>query len=103
MKVGRWGGFVFINPNENAEPLEKFLGDLSRQFPNLPYQRRSQGSERVGASDELKNMLREPLRRVADTVRNRGTATRGREIRTSSPSADAVRPRAFGRLISAVG
>jgi hemoglobin len=31
--------------------------------------------ERVGASDELKNMLREPLRRVADTVRNRDHGT----------------------------
>lgn len=27
--------------------------------------------ERVGASDELKTLLREPFRRVADTVRNR--------------------------------
>ncbi len=40
VKVGRWGGFVFINPDENAEPLEDFLGNLSDQFPNLPYERR---------------------------------------------------------------
>ena len=40
VKVGCWGGFVFINPDENAEPLEDFLGDLSEQFPNLPYERR---------------------------------------------------------------
>lgn len=38
--VGRWGGFVFINPDEQAEPLEAFLGDLSAQFPTLPYERR---------------------------------------------------------------
>jgi phenylpropionate dioxygenase-like ring-hydroxylating dioxygenase large terminal subunit len=32
VKVGFWGGFVFINPDDNAEPLEAFLGDLPRQF-----------------------------------------------------------------------
>lgn len=31
--------------------------------------------ERIGASDELKSVLREPLRRVADTVRNRDHST----------------------------
>ena len=41
VKVGRWGGFVFINPDENAGSLEDFLGNLSDQFPNLPYERRS--------------------------------------------------------------
>lgn len=41
VKVGRWGGFVFINPDPNCESLESFLGDLSRQFPNLPYERRT--------------------------------------------------------------
>ncbi len=40
VKTGRWGGFVFINPDDNAEPLEDYLGDLSEQFPNLPYERR---------------------------------------------------------------
>ncbi len=40
VQVGRWGGFVFINPDPEAEPLEDFLGDLSEQFPNLPYERR---------------------------------------------------------------
>ncbi len=39
-KVGRWGGFVFINPDLDAEPLEDFLGNLSDQFPSLPYERR---------------------------------------------------------------
>ncbi len=41
VKVGRWGGFVFINPDENAGSLEDFLGNLSDQYPNLPYERRS--------------------------------------------------------------
>lgn len=27
-KVGTWGGFVFINPDENCEPLEEFLGPV---------------------------------------------------------------------------
>ena len=36
--------------------------------------------ERIGASEELKNMLREPLRRVADVVRNRDhVPTRSRD------------------------
>ncbi len=38
--VGRWGGFVFINPDLDAEPLEDFLGNLSDQFPHLPYEKR---------------------------------------------------------------
>ena len=41
VKVGRWGGFIFINPDENAASLESFLGDLTRQFPNLPYEHRT--------------------------------------------------------------
>ena len=41
VKLGRWGGFIFINPDDNAEPLEDYLGDLSSQFPNDPYERRS--------------------------------------------------------------
>jgi len=40
VQVGRWGGFIFINPDRNAEPLESFLGDLSDQFPSLPYEKR---------------------------------------------------------------
>jgi phenylpropionate dioxygenase-like ring-hydroxylating dioxygenase large terminal subunit len=40
VKVGRWGGFVFINPDPQAAPLEEFLGDLSSHFPVLPYERR---------------------------------------------------------------
>ncbi|MGK0223498.1 MAG: phenylpropionate dioxygenase-like ring-hydroxylating dioxygenase large terminal subunit [Limisphaerales bacterium] len=38
VKTGRWGGFVFINPDENAEPLEDYLGDLSDQFSNVSYE-----------------------------------------------------------------
>ncbi len=30
--------------------------------------------ERIGASDELKNMLKEPMFRVADTVRNQDSS-----------------------------
>ena len=28
LQVGRWGGFVFINPNPNAGSLEDYLEDL---------------------------------------------------------------------------
>ena len=31
-KVGVWAGFVFINPDPAAEPLEDFLGELVDQF-----------------------------------------------------------------------
>ncbi|MBV45551.1 MAG: Rieske (2Fe-2S) protein [Rhodobiaceae bacterium] len=40
VKIGRWGGFLFINPDVNAESLEDYLGNLSEQFPNLPFDRR---------------------------------------------------------------
>lgn len=31
-KVGTWGGFVFINMDENAEPLDDYLGVLKEHF-----------------------------------------------------------------------
>ena len=31
-KVGTWAGFVFINPDPHAEPLDAFLGDLPEHF-----------------------------------------------------------------------
>lgn len=31
-KVGTWAGFVFINPDPDAEPLEEFLGGLPEHF-----------------------------------------------------------------------
>ncbi len=31
-RVGTWAGFVMINPDPNAEPLEKFLGDAIPHF-----------------------------------------------------------------------
>jgi len=32
VKAGTWGGFVFINPDNECEPLESFLGQLPEQF-----------------------------------------------------------------------
>lgn len=32
VSVGTWGGFVFINPDPDAEPLHTFLGDLPAHF-----------------------------------------------------------------------
>jgi nitrite reductase/ring-hydroxylating ferredoxin subunit len=40
VKVGRWGGFIFINPDDDAEPLEDYLGTLSDHFTLLPYEQR---------------------------------------------------------------
>jgi phenylpropionate dioxygenase-like ring-hydroxylating dioxygenase large terminal subunit len=31
-RVGTWAGFVFINPDPDAEPLESFLGELPEHF-----------------------------------------------------------------------
>jgi phenylpropionate dioxygenase-like ring-hydroxylating dioxygenase large terminal subunit len=31
-KTGTWGGFVFINPDPECEPLETFLGELPEHF-----------------------------------------------------------------------
>lgn len=39
VRVGEWGGFVFINPDPDCEPLEDFLGDLDRHF-QIPFERR---------------------------------------------------------------
>ena len=38
--VGTWGGFVFINPDPSAAPLESFLGDLPAQFERWPLEDR---------------------------------------------------------------
>ncbi len=38
-RVGEWGGFIFINPDPDCEPLEDFLGDLDRHF-GIPFERR---------------------------------------------------------------
>jgi phenylpropionate dioxygenase-like ring-hydroxylating dioxygenase large terminal subunit len=40
VKVGRWGRFLFINPDPDCEPFEDFVGDLSSHFELLPYERR---------------------------------------------------------------
>jgi nitrite reductase/ring-hydroxylating ferredoxin subunit len=40
VKTGRWGGFVFINPDPDAQPLEEFLGDINEHWSTLPFERR---------------------------------------------------------------
>ncbi len=40
IKLGRWGGYIFINPDQNAGLLEDYLGNLSDQFTTLPYTQR---------------------------------------------------------------
>ncbi len=39
VSIGKWGGFYFINPDPNCEPLEDFIGDLGRHF-GIPFERR---------------------------------------------------------------
>ena len=38
--VGVWQGFVFINPDRDAEPLEDFLEGLADHFTGLPFDRK---------------------------------------------------------------
>jgi nitrite reductase/ring-hydroxylating ferredoxin subunit len=40
VRVGTWGGFVFVNPDPNAEPLETFLGALPGHFAKWPLEQR---------------------------------------------------------------
>ncbi len=40
LRVGRWGGFVFVNFDANAAPLEAHLGELPRHFERWPLDKR---------------------------------------------------------------
>jgi phenylpropionate dioxygenase-like ring-hydroxylating dioxygenase large terminal subunit len=40
VRVGTWGGFVFINPDPGCEPLEDFLGELPTFFDRWPLEDR---------------------------------------------------------------
>lgn len=40
VQVGRWGGFVFINPDTAAPPLHEFLGPIDDHWRTLPFERR---------------------------------------------------------------
>jgi phenylpropionate dioxygenase-like ring-hydroxylating dioxygenase large terminal subunit len=40
VKVGTWGGFVFVNPDASCEPLETYVGDLTRHFERWPLEER---------------------------------------------------------------
>ena len=40
VKVGTWGGFVFINMDPHAAPLESYLGDLNMHFERYPLSER---------------------------------------------------------------
>lgn len=40
VKIGRWGGFIFINPAADAEPFDQFLGELPEHFASAPLEDR---------------------------------------------------------------
>ncbi len=40
VQVDRWGGFLFINPDPSAEPLQAYLSGLADHFTLLPFERR---------------------------------------------------------------
>lgn len=40
VKVGRWGGFIFINMDEDCMPLEEWLEVLPQHFANWPLEKR---------------------------------------------------------------
>ena len=40
LRVGRWGGFVFVNMDADCEPFEDFIGVLSHHFDKWPLDQR---------------------------------------------------------------
>lgn len=40
LKVGAWGGFVFVNMDPDCEPFDQFIGDLPKHFTRWPLSRR---------------------------------------------------------------
>jgi phenylpropionate dioxygenase-like ring-hydroxylating dioxygenase large terminal subunit len=40
LRVGTWGGFVFVNMDPACEPLSEYLAGLDRQFARWPLERR---------------------------------------------------------------
>lgn len=40
VKIGLWGGFVFINMDADCEPFESFIGDLPTHFEKWPLEQR---------------------------------------------------------------
>ncbi len=38
VKVGRWGGFVFVNMDPNCEPFESFIGDVPDLFKTYRFE-----------------------------------------------------------------
>lgn len=40
VKIARWGRFIFINPDPDAQPFEDYIGDLGSNFELFPYDRR---------------------------------------------------------------
>lgn len=46
VSVGHWGGFIFINPDPDCEPLEDFIGDFDRHF-KIPFKQRYKAAHLV--------------------------------------------------------
>lgn len=46
VKTGHWGGFIFINPDPEAEPLADYLGDINRHF-SRPFTQRYKAAHMV--------------------------------------------------------
>jgi phenylpropionate dioxygenase-like ring-hydroxylating dioxygenase large terminal subunit len=40
VRVGRWGGFVFINPDRDAQAFEDYIGELPQHFVSAPLENR---------------------------------------------------------------
>ena len=40
VRLGEWGGFVFVNPDPACEPLESFLGDFPSHWTKWPLEKR---------------------------------------------------------------
>src|SRR3546814_3666504 len=54
-KTGFWGGFVFINPDPECEPLEAFLGELPQHFEGSGHDFAKRSEEHTS---ELQSLMR---------------------------------------------
>ena len=61
VKLSRWGRFIFINPDPDAEALEDFLGDLDSHFPLLPYTKRYKSAHIAKLLKPIGKLSKRPL------------------------------------------
>ena len=71
VQVGRWGGFVFVNMDQNCEPFDSFLGDIPESFRHLPL---PQSTLSLLPDDRLRVQLEDRGRRLQRGLPPAGSA-----------------------------